>query len=68
MAEKQIVPYGVDHNKKSKEALALRVIPPREIAPVPPRITHDQSYYAQAIHHPVITLSPRRLLLEDKAR
>ena len=68
MVEKQIIPYGVDLNKKPKEALALSVMPPREIAPVPPRINHDQSYYAQVVHHPMIAPPPPCLLLKDKTR
>ena len=66
MIGKHIVPYGVDLIKKPKEALALSVIPPQEIDPVPPKITHDQSNYAQAIHRPMIALLSPRLLLEDK--
>jgi hypothetical protein len=46
MSNKQIVPYGVDLNKKPKEALALSIVPLREIALVLPKITHGQSYYA----------------------
>jgi hypothetical protein len=62
MANKQIIPYGADLNKKPEEALALSVVPLRGIAPV----SLNQSYFAQAIHHPVIAPPPSRLLLEDK--
>jgi hypothetical protein len=55
MANKQIVPYGVE------DAIPLSVIPPREITPIP-----SQSYFAQAIHHPVIAPPPMCLLLQDK--
>jgi hypothetical protein len=43
MANKQIVPYGIDLNKKPvrEEALALSAIPPKEVAQVPPRVSHD---------------------------
>jgi len=47
MAGREIVPYGVNLNKKPN-ALALSVILPREMAPVP----SNQSYFAQAIHRP----------------
>jgi hypothetical protein len=36
VANKQIVPYGVDLNKKPEEALALSIVLPREIAPILP--------------------------------
>ena len=62
MANKQIVPYGFDLNKKL-DALALSVVP-LEITP----IRSSQSYFAQAIHHPVIALPPPRPLLEGKPR
>ena len=62
MADREIVPYGVDLNKKP-DALVLSIIPPREIAPVP-----SQSYFAQTIHRPAIALPPPRLLLQDNPR
>lgn len=70
MADKQIIPYGINLNKKPvhEESLAPSVIPLRKIALAPPRISHDQSYYAQATHHLEIALSPPHLLLEDKPR
>jgi len=58
MAGREIVPYGVE------EAIPLSIIPPREVAPVP----SNQSYFAQAIRHPVISLPLPRLLLQDKPR
>jgi len=61
MAGREIVPFEFDLNKKP-DALALSVIPPKEIAP----IRSIQSYYAQAIHRPVIATPPPCLLLEDK--
>ena len=61
MAGREIVPFGFDLNKKS-DALALSIVPPKEIAP----IRSSQSYYAQAVHCPVIALPPPCLLLEDK--
>jgi hypothetical protein len=61
MANKQIVPYGADLNKKPN-ALALSVIPPCEIASVRP----NQSYYAQVVRRLVIAPSPPRLCLEGK--
>ena len=62
MAKREIVPFGVDLNKKPEEALVLSVVPPREIALVPP----NQSNFAQAIHHLELALLLPRLLLEDK--
>ena len=62
MAEREIVPFGVDLNKKPEEALALSVVPTREIALVP----SNQSYFAQVVCRPVIAPPPPRLLLEDK--
>ena len=57
MAGREIVPYGVD------EPIPLSIIPPREVAPIP----SNQSYFTQAIRHPVIPLPPR-LLLQDMPR
>ena len=62
MANKEIVPYGFDLNKKPDE-LAPSVVPPK-ITP----IRSSQSYFAQAIHHPVISPPPPRLVLEGKPR
>ena len=62
MANKEIVPYGFDPSKKP-DALALTVIPP-EVTP----ICSSQSYFAQAIHHPVIGPLLPRPLLEGKPR
>jgi hypothetical protein len=59
MADNEIVPFGFDLNKKPN-ALVLSVVPPKEIAPV----HQSQSYFAQAIHRPVITLLHPHLLLE----
>ena len=60
MADKQIIPYGADLNKKPN-ALALTVVPP-EVTP----ICSSQSYYAQAVHQPLIAPLPPRLCLEGK--
>ena len=62
MANKQIVPYGFDLNKKP-DVLVLSVIP-LEITP----ICSSQSYFTQAIHHPVIAPPLPRPLLEGKPR
>jgi hypothetical protein len=62
MANKEIVPYGFDLSKKPI-ALALTVIP-LEVTP----IRSSQSYFAQAIHRPVLTLLPPCPLLKDKPR
>ena len=62
MANKEIIPYGVDLSKKP-DALALTIIP-LEVTP----IRSSQSYFAQAIHRPMIALPPPRPLLEDKPR
>ena len=56
MANKEIVPYGFDLNKKP-DALALSVVPPT-ITP----ICSSQSYFAQAIHRLVISPSSSRPL------
>ena len=63
MANKEIVPYGFDPSKKPN-ALALTVAP-LEVTP----ICSSQSYFAQAIHCPVMIVLPLpRLLLKDKPR
>jgi hypothetical protein len=56
MAGREIVPYGVE------EAIPLSIIPTQEVASVP----SNQSYFAQAIRHPVIAPPPPHLLLQDK--
>ena len=61
MANKLIVPYSFDLNKKP-DALALSVVPP-EITP----IRSSQSYFAQAIHRPVLAPPLPRPLLEGKS-
>ena len=61
MANKLIVPYGFDLNKKP-DALALSVVPP-EITP----IHSSQSYFAQAIHHPILAPPLPHPLLEGKS-
>jgi hypothetical protein len=48
MANKEIIPYGFDLSKKPG-ALALTVVP-TEVTP----IHLSQSYFAQAIHCPMI--------------
>jgi hypothetical protein len=58
VASREIIPYEVE------EAILLSIIPPQEVAPVP----SNQSYFAQAIHCPVIAPSPPCLLLQDKPR
>ena len=60
MADMQIIPYGVDLNKKL-DALALTVVPP-EVTP----IRLSQSYYAQAIRQALIAPLSPRLHLEGK--
>ena len=60
MANKEIVPYGFDLNKKP-DALALSVVP-LEITP----ICSSQSYFAQAIHRTMIAPLPPCPLLEGK--
>jgi len=61
MANKEIVPYGFDLNKKP-DALVLSVVL-LEITP----ICSSQSYFAQAIHRPVIS-PPSSRPLEGKPR
>jgi hypothetical protein len=56
MAEREIVPYGVD------KPTPLNIIPPHGVALVP----SSQSYFAQAIHCPVLAPPLPRLLLKDK--
>jgi hypothetical protein len=60
MANKKIIPYGADLNKKP-DALELTVIP-LKITP----IHSSESYFAQAICRPVIAPPPPRPLLEGK--
>jgi len=55
MANKEIVPYGLDPSKKP-DALAMTIIPP-EVTP----ICSSQSYFTHAIRHP-----PPHPLLEGK--
>jgi len=62
MANKQIVPYGFDLNKKPN-MLALSIVP-LESTP----IRSSQSYFTQTIHHSVIASPPPRPLLEGKPR
>jgi len=62
MTNKEIVPYGFDPSKKP-DVLALTVIP-LEVTP----ICSSQSYFAQAIRHPVLVPLPPRPLLEGKPR
>ena len=61
MADREIIPYGIDLNEKP-DALELSVVPLQEMAPVP----SNQSYFAQANHCPAIALPLMRLLLQDK--
>ena len=60
MANKEIIPYGADLSKKPN-ALVLTAVP-LEVTP----ICSNQSYYAQAIRHPLIALPPPLLRLEGK--
>ena len=60
MADKQIIPYGADLNKKP-DALAPTIIP-LEVTP----ISSNQSYYAQGIHCLLIAPPPPLLCLEGK--
>jgi hypothetical protein len=57
MAEKEIIPYGIDLNKLPRrkdsltiipveEPLPLAVIPPKQVAVVPSRRSYGQSYFA----------------------
>ena len=62
MDNKEIVPYGFDLSKKP-DTLALTVVPP-DVTP----IRSSQSYFAQAIHRPVLAPPPLCPLLEDKPR
>ena len=74
MANKQIIPYGMNPRKPSSVDKSLAIILVREHVPlaiVPPEaipIHLSQSYFAQAIRRPVIALSPPHQLLEDKLR
>ena len=61
MADREIIPYGIDLNEKP-DALELSVVPLQEMAPVP----SNQSYFAQANHCLAIALPLMRLLLQDK--
>jgi hypothetical protein len=63
MADKEIIPFGFDLNKKP-DTLVLSVVPPKEVAPV----HQSQSYFSQANHRPVTTLLPPHLLLEGNPR
>ena len=63
MAGREIVLFGFDLNKKP-DALALSVVPPKEIAPV----RQSQSFFSQNVHRPVIAPSPPHLLLEGNPR
>jgi len=73
MANKQIIPYGMNPRKPSSVDKSLAIILVREHVPlaiVPPEaipIHLSQSYFAQAIRRPVIAPPPRQLL-EDKLR
>jgi hypothetical protein len=78
MAGREIVPFGVDLNKIPpkedalaivfvEEPLALAIIPPKEVVPVPPRRTYGQSYFAQA-RQPTLPAPQDHLLLEDAPR
>jgi hypothetical protein len=58
MAGKEFIPYEADLSKKPDE-LTLTTIP-LEVTP----ICSNQSYYAQAVHRPLIALPPPLLRLE----
>ena len=60
MAGREIIPYGTDLSMKH-DALAPTTIPPK-VTP----ICSNQSYYTQAIHHPLIAPPPPLLHLEGK--
>jgi hypothetical protein len=75
MAEKEIIPFRVDLNKLPpredslaivpvEEPLPLTVMPPKQVATVPPSRNYEQAYYAQ-VHQ--LTLPPPQdcLLLKD---
>ena len=59
MADKQIIPYGADLNKKP-DTLALTIVPPED-TPI-----HSRQYYFTQVHQLVLTLPQERLFLKDK--
>jgi hypothetical protein len=75
MARKEIIPFGLDLNKLPprkdslaivpvEEPLPLTVIPPNQVAVVPPRRSYEQAYYAQ-VRQPTLPPPQDRLLLKD---
>jgi hypothetical protein len=75
MARKEIIPFGVDLNKllpredslaivPIEEPLPLAVIPPKQVATVPPRRNYDQAYYAQ-VRQPMLPPPQDRLHMKD---
>ena len=77
MANKQIIPFGTDLNKLPPieeplaivpvgEPLPLAIVPPKQLAPVPPKRSYGQSYFAQ-VCQPALTPPQERLFLKDKS-
>ena len=77
MADKQIIPFGTDLNKLPPieeplaivpigEPLPLAIVPPKKLAPIPPKRSYGQSYFAQ-IRQPTFTPPQERLFLKDKS-
>jgi hypothetical protein len=75
MARKEIIPFGFNLNKLPpredslaiipiEEPLSLVVIPPKQVAMVPPRRSYEQAYYAQ-FRQPTLPPPQDRLLLND---
>jgi hypothetical protein len=75
MAKKEIIPFEVDLNKLSPredslaiipimEPLPLAIIPPKQVATVPPKRSYEQAYYTQ-VYQPMLPPLQDRLLLKD---
>jgi hypothetical protein len=67
MVEKELIPFRVNHNKLPprkdslaivpvEEPLPLIIIPPKQVATMPPRRNYEQAYYAQ-VGQPTLPLS-----------
>ena len=72
MARKEIIPFGVDLNKRPtredslaiipvEQPLPLAIIPLKQVTKVPPRRNYEQAYYAQ-VRQPALPPPPDRLL------
>ena len=77
MADMHIIPFGTDLNKlppieeplaivPTGEPLPLAIVPPKQLAPVPPKRSYGQSYFTQ-VHQLALTLLQERLFLKDKS-